>query len=327
MEGMSSESKKYWMIITVLSLALAAALLVLNGKLSAPGLQLRTPHPVDEVPEMEEIWAYGHGRIKAVWIQLHGPIMREENRSIFAPPLDRVDSVLAQIRAATADAETRMIIFDINSPGGAVTPTDEIYNALEQFKASGDRTVFVFVRDLAASGGYYAAMAGDRIYAEPTSIVGSVGVIMQSLNVQGLSGKIGITSVTIASGENKDLLNPFEAVDPEHVRILRKVVDDAYARFAAIVMRSRNLESRDLLDGRVFSAADAEKLGLIDGTAYWPEVLYVAAEELAGGAELKVIRYETPTGFAAFFAHALAPLDLRQYTRPHSPKLLYLWNF
>ena len=131
----------------------------------------------------------------------------------------------------------------------------------------------VHIRDVGASGAYYVAMAADYLMAEPTAIVGSVGVIMQSLNMKVLSDKIGLSSVTIKSGENKDLLNPFEEVNTNQVALLQEVVDGMQDRFAGLVVEARELENRVLLDGRIFLADAALQAGLIDGRGYLDQAL------------------------------------------------------
>ena len=202
---------------------------------------------------IREIWSSGYGDVKVVRLELSGLIMRGAEEKLFGVATDPVETLLRQIRCATEDEAVRAILLEVDSPGGAVTPSDEIYEALRRFRASEEgRFVVVHVRDVGASGAYYVAMAADYLMAEPTAIVGSVGVIMQSLNMKGLSDKIGLSAVTIKSGENKDLLNPFEEVNTNQVALLQEVVDGMQDRFAELVVEARGLEDRALLDGRIF---------------------------------------------------------------------------
>ena len=248
------------------------------------------------MPEFTETWSYGSGskiaqENKVVRIALSGVIMRGRQERLLGADPDMVESVLAQILAARSDPYVRAILLEVNSPGGAVTPSDEIYTALRMFKESADdRVIMVFIRDLGASGAYYASMAGDYIVAEPTAIVGSVGVIMHSYNMKELGDKIGLKSVTIASGDNKDMLNPLKEVDPAHMAMMQGLVDEMQNRFASIVMNARGMERRDLLDGRVFTAPRALEYGFIDEVGYWLDAVEVLKEKL-DMEELYIVRY------------------------------------
>jgi protease-4 len=308
-----------WVLPTVLGLALLLSL--------APRCKPPADSPQDEAPQLTEIWSSGSGSVKVARIGLDGVIMRSEEQGLFAQT-DLVESVLTQIRAAEHDADMRAIILEVNSPGGGVTPSDEIYHALRSFRQSRpDRRVIVFIRDLGASGAYYAAMAGDFILAEPTAVVGSIGVIMQSLNLQGLSEKIGITDVTIKSGANKDLLNPFEPVNTNQVALLQALIDQMQVRFRGIVAEARGIDPAaqpELFDGRVFSADDALAAGLIDEIGYWPDALTRTAKLLDTGA-LRVIRYEPHRTFLEQLMESKAP-SLLPSLKLRSPQFLYLWK-
>jgi protease-4 len=283
-------------------------------------------YPVDENPVFEEIWSYGsYDGTKVVRIDLTGVIMRGQREWLFGTEPDMVENILGQIRAATIDTEVKAILLEVDSPGGSVTPSDEIYAALEHFKAEDEeRLVMVFIRDLGASGAYYAAMAGDYIMAEPTAIVGSVGVIMQTLNMKGLGDKVGLSSVTIASGANKDMLNPFEEVNPVHMAMLQELVDGMQERFASIVEDSRGFENRDLLDGRIFSAAQAMENNFIDGVGYWQDAVE-KLQFLLDVDELYLVRYHQPRSFFEMLMASKLP-HLPDFNAMEPPRFMYLWN-
>ena len=291
-----SANRKYRIIIATLSLVLTGTLL---SRCSGP----EENYPRDEFPKLAETWSFGNGDIKTVRIPLNGIIMREEDGGFFATRPDRVEKILQQIRAAECDSEMKAIILEVNSPGGGVTPSDEIYNALTRFRSSDEeRRVVVFIRDLGASGAYYAAMAADYILAEPTALIGSIGVIMQSLNMEGLAKKVGITDITIKSGANKDLLNPFRAADTNQIALLQEVIDEMQTRFAGLVATARNLDpatAPELFDGRIFSARPALAKGLIDEIGYWDDVVTRTAK-LFGTNSVRVVRYETQKNFMKY---------------------------
>lgn len=321
-----------WIVISILGLMLFGSFLTNVGLTAAlfsggsSSSASTSGYAEDEYPTFDEIWSYGSGDTKVVRISLSGVIMRGRQERLFGSEPDMVEQILSEIRAATWDDEIKAIILEVDSPGGAVTPSDEIYAALNRFKAAdGDRMILVFVRDLCASGGYYASMAGDYIMAEPTAIVGSVGVIMQTLNMKGLGEKIGLSSVTIASGENKDMLNPFEDVNPEHLQLMQGLIDSMQDRFASIVETSRNLEDRDLLDGRVFNVGQAMGYNLIDGVGYWDDAVSKLAE-LMGEDDLKIVRYYKEAGFwdSVFASKTPKVPDFSMTAEP--PRFMYLWK-
>lgn len=314
-------SRKPWIITALLAVALL-------GTLISHCRKIEKDYPRDEAPKLEETWSFGSGTVKVARIQLTGVIMRTEEEGLFAARSDMVESILTQVRAAERDPEMRAIILEVNSPGGGVTPSDEIYNALCDFRSSRpDRRVVVFIRDLGASGAYYASMAGDFIIAEPTAAIGSIGVIMQTMNFQGLSEKIGITDVTIKSGANKDMLNPFQPVNSNQVALLQKLIDDMQTRFCGIVTESRDLDpavTPELFDGRIFSASDALDKGLIDEIGYWNDALACTAQLLDAGT-LRVIRYEPQRTFIEQLFQGKSPIVLPSL-KLRSPQFLYIWK-
>ena len=293
---------------------------------------LSRERPVDEDPTMNEVWSYGHGDKKVVRIAVEGVIMRQSEGGFFEAPVDRIESILSQIRAAKNDEDIRGIILEVDSPGGGVTPSDEIYSALKDFKDSdAKRKVVVYMRDLAASGGYYVSMAGDWLIAEPTTIVGSIGVIMGSMNFKELAEKVGVKDVTIKSGKNKDLLNPFSEINPDQIAILQKMIDATYERFFGIVKDSRQIKDstlRELADGRVFDSSEALKLKLVDQIGYWDDAVKKISE-LLGEKDIKVIRYENHVSVLdrLLSAQTRAPaISLESLTQAARPKLQYLWQ-
>ncbi len=319
-----------WIVSIVLGLLLLGSVLTnvgLTAALFSGGGSLGgDDYAVDEYPMFDEVWSYGAGEVKAVRIALSGVIMRGRQQRLFGSDPDMVEQILSEIRAAAWDETVKAIILEVDSPGGGVTPSDEIYAALERFKASDpERKILVFVRDLCASGGYYAAMAGDYIMAEPTAMVGSVGVIMQTVNMEGFGEMLGLSSVTITSGENKDMLNPFEEVNPQHIELLQDLVDSMYERFASIVETTRQLESRELLDGRVFATGQALEHHLIDGVGYWDDAAAKAAE-LLGEKELYIVRYAYPMGFLDSLLSSKTPAVPDFNTAAEPPRMMYLWK-
>jgi len=324
----------FWIIIGLLVLGLLISLGLNTGLVVAlmtkgsHGLDLHE-QGVDEFPVLTEVWSYGEGEVKAVRIPVTGVILRGGEETMLGSTPDMVESILQQIRAAQNDDEVRALIIEVDSPGGGVTASDEIYAALQRFKASReDRVITVFVRDMAASGGYYVAVAGDWLIAEPTSVIGSIGVILQSFNMKGLSEKIGVRDVTIKSGANKDLLNPFEEVSPEQRALLQRMIDAMYNRFVGLVQEGRPIEAeklKSLADGRIFVSDEALEHKLIDQIGYWDDAVAKTAE-LLEEASVRVIRYEQDPDFFSWLTAVRLNLSPTSWFRHERPRLQYLWQ-
>jgi protease IV len=324
-----------WVVAGLLALGFIACVVALVGIMAGKAMIQPTAHlsshrGEDEFPALREIWSYGKGGCKVARIAVEGVIARDAGGGLFGMPMDRIEDILSQIRAAGNDEDVHAIIVEVDSPGGAITPSDEIYRALMNFKESDDeRKVVVFVRDLAASGGYYVSMAGDWIVAEPTSVIGSIGVIIQSLNLKGLSEKVGISDTTIKSGANKDLLNPFVDLPPEQRELLQGLIDGMFEHFLGIVQESRGIEAdelRKLADGRIFVAAQAKDLNLVDEIGYWDDAI-AATKELLGEESVKVIRYERQTHFLDWLSSVESRASLSGWVLDQTrPSFLYLWR-
>ena len=326
----------YWVFVLSLFFVLGLSIFLNVGLGIALSLSTHTSitgepeMPEDEFPTFDEQWSYGTGDVKVVRMELTGFITRETEAGFLEPAFDKIENLLLAIRAATYDEDVRAIILEVDSPGGGITPSDEVYNELMRFKASAEgRKVVVYMRDLAASGGYYVALAGDWLIAQPTTVVGSIGVIMQSLNWKGLSDRIGVTDTTIKSGENKDLLNPFRENDPEQIAMLQEMIDHMHGRFRGLVSKHRGLDDetlKTLADGRIFSSGQARDLKLIDQVGYWNDVMD-KTKELLGVPDIKVVRYYQELTFWDYLAGAKAPLRLLPASwSSHSPRLQYLWQ-
>lgn len=176
--------------------------------------------------------------------------------------------LLRKIKNAKNDKNNRGILLKINSPGGTVYESDEAYLALMDYKKTTDRPVYAYFGSLAASGGYYIGCASDYIYANRNCLTGSIGVIAgQSLDATGLLEKIGVKMTTITAGRNKNMGNYNSVLTEEQRAILQSIADEAYDQFTGIVADSRDMnisKVRELADGRIYTANQAKKNGLID---------------------------------------------------------------
>ncbi|MDD5706370.1 MAG: signal peptide peptidase SppA [Kiritimatiellae bacterium] len=305
-----------------------------GGRLSALGGHLShagTPKGLgeDEMPRMREIWSAGHGDTKVARIRLHGMIALDGGKWS-GDGEGSATTALRAIRRATADDAVEAILLEVDSPGGGITDSDVIYHALQTFRGSREgRVVVTLMGDVAASGGYYVALASDRILAHPTTLTGSIGVLIQSVNLQGLTAKLGIKDVTIKSGENKDILNPLRELSPAQVAMLQQVVDALHARFVRLVAENRKLPEdtvKPLADGRVFLADQALEAKLIDAIGYVAEAEGAVAELLETDS-LRFIRYvEEPSFMDIFRAPRLFGAAAERLLRTEDGRLMYKWS-
>ena len=323
----------FWIVILALAAILGFSLLL---NLAAVGVLAGSAAPrhdgrgEDEYPRFTETHSYGAGEPKVVRIWFAGILTRELENGWFGS-VDPVEECLRQIRAARQDPEVAAIILEVDSPGGDVTSADEIHRELTLFKESReDRRLVVLVHDMAASGGYYISVPADRILAQPTALVGSIGVILQTLNIQGLGEKLGVTDTTIKSGKNKDMLNPFQPVDPEQVKLLQASVDALHDRFVDLVATGRSLKKSDvrpLADGRLFTADEALKHKLIDAIGYWDDAMDATAQ-LLGAEDICVVAYSSEKTFFETLMGSRGPLPrLRSwFSAATTPRRLFLWR-
>lgn len=176
------------------------------------------------------------------------------------------------------DDNIKSLVIRINSPGGAVAPCQEIYQAVKSF----NKPVIISMGSVAASGGLYVAAAGDVIMANPGTITGSIGVIMQSVEVSGTMDKIGLKAMTIKSGEFKDMGSPFREMRDSERELLQGMVMDVYEQFVVDLAAGRDKlsleEIRKLADGRIFNGSQAHKLGLVDELGGFEDAIRLAAK-------------------------------------------------
>ncbi len=173
-----------------------------------------------------------------------------------------------RLQIAAANPKTKAVILRINSPGGTVTGSEAMYRLVKDFKAKTGKPVVASVQDMAASGGYYIACASDEIVCYPSSIVGSIGVLIQTVSLKPALSRWGINTDAITSGKNKAAGNPLEELTPDQRAIFKGIVDEFYTQFVGVVKSGRptlkTAQLAEITDGRVFSGNQALKLGLVD---------------------------------------------------------------
>src|SRR3954470_6612335 len=213
-----------------------------------------------------------------------------------------VDDMRRALDQARDDDNIRAVVLEIDSPGGEVTASDVIYNAVVKTRAK--KPVVVYMDSVAASGGYYIACGGKYLMASDTTITGSIGVIIQTLNYEQLFNKIGLASVTFKSGKFKDILNGGRQMTPEEREYVQSFVMKTYDKFLGIVATERNLPADGLrnsvADGRILSGKDALEHKLIDGVGQIEDA-FAKARELGRAPGATVVKYGPPFTLSRFF--------------------------
>ncbi len=212
------------------------------------------------------------------WVSIRGAIMSSES----GRPWERGPEQWARRIEQLAETKgVKAIVLDINSPGGSVGAVQEVYSRILRVKKEHPEIKFVALfGDVAASGGYYIAAACDKIVAHPGTITGSIGVIFNVSNMEGLFAKVGYKSDPIKSGKHKDIGSPARAMTPEEHRILQDLIDDAYGQFVRAVADGRGMKVEDvkaLADGRIYSGAQAKANGLVDELGDSQDAIRLAA--------------------------------------------------
>jgi protease-4 len=276
----------------------------------------------EEPRPLKEKVISGAGKDKILLLDISGIIVEGPRRGFWSwKGVTRPDRVKEELEKAAKDSRIKALVLRINSPGGTVSGSAVIHHELKAFKEERSLPVVACLTGLATSGGYYVAQAADTIVAYPTCITGSIGVIAMKFNVKGLMDKVGVDSDLVKSGLWKDFWSPFRPASPEEKRMMQEVIDDFHRSFVEVVAQGRKLgpeEVRRVADGRIFTAAQARDLGLVDQLGYLDDALKLAKKQ-AGLEEARIVRYHRPDSYRPTIYSGLPDLDLA------GPQFLYLW--
>lgn len=201
--------------------------------------------------------------------------------------------VLDDLERFREKGSVKAFVLAIRSPGGTVGASQALYREIRDLRREDGRPVVAWIGDVGASGGYYAAVAADSVFALPGSITGSIGVIMEFPDVRGAMEKVGLRMEVVKRGEHKDAGSPFSALDEEDRDVFQTLVDDAYEQFVSAVAEGRGLERdsvRKLGDGRIYSGRRAMELGLVDGMATLSEAVDAAGRMAGLGERPRTVR-------------------------------------
>ena len=205
-------------------------------------------------------------RDRIALVRIEGPILDSQN-------------AVEEIKEYGKDGSVKAILLRIDSPGGAVAPSQEIYSEVKKVAAS--KPVVVSMGSVAASGGYYIACPATRIVADPGTLTGSIGVIMEIPNIEGLLNKIGVKTEVIKSGKNKDIGSAFRAMKPEERKLLQGVMDNVHEQFIRAVAEGRKMKIEDvraIADGRIFTGEQAVSEGLVNDLGTLEDSKKIAAK-------------------------------------------------
>ena len=318
-------------------LIVAAAMLA--GCDSGGGLLIR---PVSTRQKLEETTVMKDEGVflddKVVIIDVDGLIMNRRKRGLFGGE-NPVSLFVEKLIKARKDDDVVGLILRINSPGGSVTASDIMYEQVLRFRRERpDVPVVALIEDVGASGGYYLACSAQEIVAHPTSVTGSIGVVVPAISFAGTMAKIGITAQAVTSGPFKDMASPLKALDPADLKILQGIVDEFHVRFVSVVDAGRPAltaeKIRAIADGRIYTGEQALANGLVDRLGQMEDVVD-RIKILAGEDRVKVVMYHRPLGYrGSAYAESVPPTpqvnlvnisadNLLELTQP---QFLYLWT-
>ena len=290
-----------------------------------------------KIRKLVEVVIEGTGTDKITIIPVKGIITAQPSKKLLYETPSLVDSVKKQLEQARDDDDVKAVILEIDSPGGGITASDIIYKEILDFKEKTNKKVIVSMQDVAASGAYYISANADKIMSHPTTITGSIGVIMPLINIADLVGKYGIEDTSIKSGDMKDIGSPFKKMSNEEREVLHNIVDEMYTRFLKIISEGRNMKMEDvrkLADGRIYTGSQALDNGLVDQLGYIEDAIAVA-KEMAGLKEAKIIKYKKTFTLAEIFSGTMNNLfgdriikiDINASAiEDDFPRFMYLWT-
>lgn len=293
---------------------------------------------VPKMSTLKEKTVSGEGGDKVLMVDIQGMISNKKRTSSLGivTGLGMVDRVREILKKAEKDDDIKGLLLRINTPGGTVTSSDIIYHEITAFKKRKNIKVYAVVVDLAASGGYYIAQAADRIIVHPTSLTGSIGVIVLKMNLRGLMDKVGVDFEVVKSGDHKDFLSPFRPLTPKERQVLQETIDSLHQRFVATIEENRKQLSKDeirkLADGRIYTAQQALDFKLIDQIAYMDEAEDFIRKDL-GLEEMRLVVYHR-AGQHKTNVYSSAPvapsvninfINLNFMPDTPEPSFMYLW--
>ena len=284
----------------------------------------------------------GEGDKKILLLPITGIITNVPQRRLLLTEPGLVETVRDMLKQARKDAKISAVILSIDSPGGGITASDILYRQISDFRKEKGVPVVGLLGDVAASGGYYVASASEYIVAHPTTVTGSIGVIVPLIGIKELLAKIGVEPRPIKSGALKDIGSAYRDLTEEEEKMLQDMVDSFHQRFVSIVYEGMKLrgiqisqeELEEYCDGRVFSGTEAKKIGFVDETGYLEDAVQ-AARDRAGlnSSETRVVTYHRRVSLLNIIMashgntqRGTVTIRLQGLTDLEPPRFMYLWT-
>lgn len=345
---LSHRSRPHLRIPRTFLAGLMLTTLALGGGCGAPSFLVTPVANTNKIQEEEVQPGRGWSPPKIVIIDVEGMLANARTGGLLQATENPVSKFDQQMERAAGDSSVKAVVLRVNSPGGTVTASDTMYEIVRRFKEKTHKPVVASTEEVAASGGYYVCCAADRIVAQPTSVVGSVGVIFEAMQFKGTLDKLGITADSVKSGSLKDMGSPFKALKENERVVMKEMVEEYFQRFVTVVSENRPVTEKPVADltdyehdayagvysGRVFSGRRAVELGLADQTGQLQDALDLA-RKLAKAPNASAVLYKRPYGYGgSIYANSSAPAPQANVLRlelPESRALLpggfyYLWQ-
>ncbi|MCJ7839716.1 signal peptide peptidase SppA [Lederbergia sp. NSJ-179] len=285
----------------------------------------------------EEVLETGNPAQKIAVLEVDGTIQDTGEASIFQTAGYVHKEFMKQLNQVKDDNTVKGIVLRVNSPGGGTNESAEIHHKLVQIQKETKKPIYVSMGSMAASGGYYISAPADKIFASPETMTGSLGVIMQGMNIAELADKLGIDFTTIKSGPYKDIMSQYREMTKEEKDILDSMLKNSYDEFVRVISEGRDMPEskvRELADGRVYDGRQAKEVGLIDEFGYQEDVIaQMKKDNKLKGAQ--VIRYSAGAGFGSLFGAAVQKIGGKEaemqgitklLAQPNAPRLMYLYS-
>lgn len=342
-------NKKRW-IAVVSATILFVASIVATGVMEISKKNASSTNSINELSSMfggtdplsENVIESGKANQRIVLLTIEGTILSNGASGLFNTASYDHQLFMNELQSIEADDSIKGIILSVNSPGGGTYESAQIKDKLVEIKEKTKKPLYVSMKNIAASGGYYVSANAEKIFATDETLTGSIGVIMSGSNYSGLFEKLGISDTTIKSGEFKDIGSASRPMTEGDRAILQQMIDDSYSRFVNVVATGRHMDEsrvRELADGRIYDGAQAKAAGLVDEIGYQEDVIKAMRKDYnLKDAELFEYQAASPSLSSLFTSKAsqlIAPkssvvseLDgmMSKFGTINSPKMMYLYG-
>jgi protease IV len=287
---------------------------------------------------VEEIIDEGDEFNKVAVLEVNGVIQDTggDVGSLFESPGYNHQSFLKKLDQVKDDNTVKGIIIRVNSPGGGVVESAEVHDKIIDIQKETKKPIYISMGSMAASGGYYIAAPATKIFASPETLTGSLGVIMQGINYEGLAEKYGVDFVTIKSGPYKDIMSPTRQMTEDEKIILQTMINNSYEGFVKVISEGRDIlpaKVKEIADGRIYDGRQAKELKLIDEFGYFDDVVESMKKDLKIK-DAQVVSYSENFGFGSLFSMSARKMFgddfemtgiMKLLSQPNSPRLMYLY--